>query len=249
MNESATWSPATLGIQLGPNEVHIWRARLDVDPTVRERLSDLLSLREQERVARFSFVRDRDHFVVCRAILRQILGGYLGKAPQDVLIETPPYGKPSLAPATDIPTLRFNLSHSYGFALYVFSSQHEVGIDVEKFRPEVDFEGIESYFSPTERRELDALPQELRPEGFFLCWTRKEAYVKAKGDGLHTPLASFDVSLTPDQPVVLNSSDQERWTLYSLRPDPAYFGALVAEGRGHRLRFWEWHASIPSQSM
>src|SRR5208337_4791824 len=181
--------------------------------------------------------RDRDHFVVCRAVLRQILGGYLGKVPQNILFETLPHGKLSLAPATEIPPLRFNLSHSYGFALYAFCSEHEVGIDVEKFRPEVDFTGIESYFSIKERAELDALPQELRPEAFFLCWTRKEAYVKARGDGLHTPLAGFDVTLTPNRPLTLNSSDQERWSLYALRPDQGYVGSLVAEGHGHRLLF------------
>ena len=247
MNETATWSAATAGMQLGINEVHLWRANLDLAPRIRESLSAFLSVPERERGSRFVFPRDHDRFAVSRAILRQILAGYLGMAPRDVLIETLPHGKPTLKVAKEISPLRFNLSHSEGFALYAFSFEHEVGIDVEKFRPKVDFEGIESYFSMNEQAELQALPRELRPEGFLLCWTRKEAYVKAKGDGLHTPLASFDVSLTPNQPVILTSSDKERWSLYSLRPDPGYVGALVAEGRGHRLQFWEWHESIPSQ--
>jgi 4'-phosphopantetheinyl transferase len=244
MTENATWSPATAGIHLNSNELHIWRACLDVDSTVRERLSTLLSPREKERVARITFARDRHRFVVSRGILRQLLGSYLGEPPQDVLLETLAHGKPTLTAAARIPSLRFNHSHSHGFALFAFCLEREVGIDVEKIRPEVAFEGIENhYFSPQERTELDTLPQELRPEGFFLCWTRKEAYVKAKGEGLHIPLESFDVSLTPDKPAVLNSSDKERWSLYSLRPETGFVGALVAEGHEHRLRFWDWRES------
>ena len=117
----------------------------------------------------------------------------------------------------------------------------KLGIDIEKIRPQVAFEGIESrYFSPQERAELETLPLDLRPEGFFLCWTRKEAYVKARGEGLKVPLESFSVSLTPDNPAVLESSDKERWTLHSLHPETGFVGALAVEGRGHRLQFWEW---------
>jgi 4'-phosphopantetheinyl transferase len=250
LTENATWSPATAGIPLGSNEVHMWRAFLDVPSDVRERLSAFLSPDELGRAARFKFARDRDRFAVARGILRQLLGGYLGERPQNVLFETLPHGKPTLTAAVKIPSLRFNLSHSHEFGLFAFCFEHEVGIDLEKIRPEVAYEGIEKhYFSPTERTALEALPPELRPEGFFLCWTRKEAYVKAHGKGLHIPLESFDVSLRPDQPAVLNSSDMERWSLYSLRPETGFVGALVAEGHGHRLQFWEWRGSNASQSL
>jgi len=249
MTENVTWSPATAGIQLSSNEVHIWRAYLDVDPTVQERLSAVLSLGEQERGTRFALARDRNRFAVARAILRQLLGSYLGEPPQDVLLETPAHGKPTLTATSRIPSLRFNLSHSHGFALFAFCFEHEVGIDVEKIRPEVAFEGIENqFFSPKEQTELDTLPPELRPEGFFLCWTRKEAYIKAKGEGLHIPLNSFDVSLTPGKAEVLHSSDEERWRLYSLHPERGFVGALVAEGHNLRLQFWEWRGSNSLQS-
>jgi 4'-phosphopantetheinyl transferase len=115
-----------------------------------------------------------------------------------------------------------------------------LGIDIEKIRPKVAFEGIESrYFSPRERAELERLHPDFRPEGFFLCWTRKEAYVKARGDGLKVPLESFSVSLAPGKPAVLQSSDEGRWSLYSLDPAAGFVGALVAEGRGHQLQLWE----------
>ena len=216
--------------------MHVWRASLDVDSAVQERLSVLLSSAEQERAARFAFARDRNRFTVARAILRQLLGGYLREPPQDVVLETLAHGKPIVAATSRIPSLRFNLSHSHQFALFAFCLEHEVGIDIEKIKPQVAFEGIESrYFSPNERAELETLPPDLRPEGFFLCWTRKEAYVKARGDGLKVPLESFSVSLTPGKPAVLRSSDEQRWSVYSLVPTPGFAAALVAEGREHRV--------------
>jgi 4'-phosphopantetheinyl transferase len=217
---------------------------LDVNPAVRNRLASVLSTAEQERAARFAFVRDRNRYTVARAIIRQLLGGYLGEPPENVVLVTLPDGKPSLAATARIPGLRFNLSHSHEFALCAFCLGHELGIDIEKIKPRVAFEGIESrYFSPKERAELETLPQDLRPEGFFLCWTRKEAYVKARGEGLKVPLESFSVSLTPGKPVVLQSSDEERWSLYSIHPTAGFVGALAVEGRGHRLQFWEWSES------
>jgi len=244
MTENTIWLPPASGLQLGSDEVHIWRTSLDVDPTVRERLSAVLSTAEQERVASFAFARDRNRYTVARALLRQLLGGYLGEPPQNVVLGTLPHGKPIIVATARIPSLRFNLSHSHEFALCAFCLGHELGIDIEKIKPQVAFEGIESrYFSPKERAELETLPQDLRPEGFFLCWTRKEAYVKARGEGLKVPLESFSVSLTPGKPVVLQSSDEERWSLYSIDPTAGFVGALAAEGRGHRLQFWEWSES------
>jgi 4'-phosphopantetheinyl transferase len=244
MSETVPWCRITAGVELSSNEVHIWRASLDVDSTVRERLSAVLSTAEQERAARFAFARDRNRYTVARAILRQLLGGYLGEPPQNVVLGTLPHGKPILAATARIPGLRFNLSHSHEFALCAFCLGHELGIDIEKIKPQVAFEGIENrYFSPKERAELETLPQDLRPEGFFLCWTRKEAYVKARGEGLKIPLESFSVSLTPGKPAVLQSPDEERWSLYSIDPTAGFVGALAAEGRGHRLHFWEWSES------
>ena len=240
MTENTIWLPAAAGLPLGSDEVHVWRACLDVDPIVRERLSTVLSSSEQERAARFAFARDRNRFIVARAILRQLLGGYLRESPQHVVLETLPYGKPVLAATSRISSLRFNLSHSHQVALFAFCLEHEVGIDIEKVRPQVAFEGIESrYFSPDERAELEMLPQDLRPEAFFLCWTRKEAYVKATGEGLKAPLETFNVSLTPGKPAILQSSDEERWSLHSLDPTVGFVAALVVEGHGHRLQLWE----------
>ena len=241
MTQNTIWLPAIAGPQLGSNEVHVWRASLDVDSAVQERLSVLLSSAEQERAAHFAFARDRNRFTVARAILRRLLGGYLRYPPQDVVLENLAYGKPIVAATSRIPSLRFNLSHSHQFALFAFCLEREVGVDIEKIRPEVAFEGIETrYFSPSERDELETLHPDFRPEGFFLCWTRKEAYVKARGDGLKIPLESFSVTLTPGKPALLRSSDEQRWSVYSLPPPAGFAAALVAEGREHQLQLWEW---------
>lgn len=239
MTAYTSWPPGIPGIQLRANEVHIWKARLDLG--IPSHHSAFLSNPEQERAARFRFAKDRDHFMLARVILRQLLGGYLGEPAQNVVIEILKHGKPTLTTSAKLSSLRFNLSHSHGLALFAFCLEHEVGVDLEKIRPAAALEGIENnFFSPRERKELASLPLALRTEGFFLGWTRKEAYVKAQGEGLQTSLESFDVSLNPDKPAELNSSDNEKWSLYSLHPGKEFVGALVVEGQGHRLRFLEF---------
>jgi 4'-phosphopantetheinyl transferase len=129
-------------------------------------------------------------------------------------------------------------------ALLAFALGRNLGIDVEFIRPEFPADEIaQRYFSPKEVMELRTLPPSLRAEGFYLCWTRKEAYIKATGEGLHVPLESFNVSLTPGQPERLESTDSDRWSMRSLYPDPLYAAALVAEGQHLRLRKWGWEAA------
>jgi len=114
-------------------------------------------------------------------------------------------------------------------------------VDVEMVRPDFGADDIaERYFALEEINELQALPKSLRAEGFFLCWTRKEAYIKARGAGLQIPLCSFQVSLTPGQQELLHSEDADRWSLRSLHPDREYVAALVGEGQGWLLRCWDW---------
>ena len=158
-------------------------------------------------------------------------------APQTLRIPTGKFGKPSLA---DQNNLRFNVTHSYGLVVYGFAIKRELGIDTEKIRPDFGGEDIaERYFSEPEQEELRQLPVELRATAFFLCWTRKEAYIKAHGHGLQIPLASFDVSLTPGKPETLRSSDEQRWSLHSFTPAPGYAAAIITEGKGPFIRFCE----------
>jgi 4'-phosphopantetheinyl transferase len=125
--------------------------------------------------------------------------------------------------------------------VYAFAHRRKIGIDVEAIRPEVARRDIaEHSFSSRELAELHALPPELQDEGFFLCWTRKEAYIKARGSGMGIPLDSFEVSLTPGQPEELRIPDKSCWSLRSLQPAPGYVGAVVGEGTDWKVRLWDW---------
>jgi 4'-phosphopantetheinyl transferase len=234
--EAVSWSPAAKDLTLQNGEVHIWLACLDVDPQQRIRLRSYLNEEEVSRAERFVFPRDRDHFIVARGRLRELVGRYLRCAPNVVQFKTGRYGKLSLL--DDLDPLRFNLSHSNSLALYGFCLGRELGIDTEKIRPGFAGEGIAArYFSAAEQKELAEVPNELRDTAFFLCWTRKEAYIKAHGGGLQIPLDSFDVSLKPGQPEQLRSMDSGRWSMRSFVPAPEFLAAIITEGEIQSVRF------------
>jgi 4'-phosphopantetheinyl transferase len=241
------WPSHSGGLTLLPGETHVWSARLDCSGPLVERLAAALSVDEMARANRFFFERDRSAFIVARGILRRLLANYLHRAPKDLQFAYHPRGKPFLSPPSQNTPLQFNVAHSHGLALFAFSLRSSLGVDVEYVRSDFATEEIaERYFAPQEVAELRSLPLAQRLEGFFCGWTRKEAYIKALGDGLQIPLASFRVSLTPSQPAVLESADSGRWSLHSLCPAPDFAGALVAEGKDWRVRSWNWAASDDS---
>lgn len=236
-----SWGQAAQNLALQKNELHVWRAWLDVASQELAHLRSHLSSDEIARAERFVFPHDRDHFIVARGRLRELLAKYLDCSPSALRFKTGRFGKPSLVNNQD--TLRFNLSHSQGLALYGFCLGREIGIDVEKVRPEFAGEGIaQRYFSAREQCELREVPKALRDTAFFLCWTRKEAYVKGHGDGLQIALDSFDVSLTPGEPETLRSVDSDRWSIRSFVPAPEFAAAVVTEGEIQAVRFWECSA-------
>jgi 4'-phosphopantetheinyl transferase len=235
--------------RLTRRDVHVWRAPLDSDPETFGRLESVLSEDERERAQRFIFERDRDSFTVARGILRHLLGQHLQCPPQAIEFSYGPNGKPELGSSHSHSPLRFNLSHSHGRAVFAITLERRVGIDLEFVRAESARQDIAArYFSTQEVNELRSLPAEQRAEGFFLCWTRKEAYVKAKGAGLQIPLDSFHVSLSPGQPVTLSTHDETVWSIESfasLDDEPhTHVAALVVEGRNHSTGFFEWNKSM-----
>jgi 4'-phosphopantetheinyl transferase len=221
--------------------VHVWRAALDGGSGEERLWETWLSPEEKDRAARFIFPRDRRRFIAARGILRAILGLYLRRSPADIEFTYGPNGKPALRPKRSEPLIHFNLSHSHGIAAYAFADQREVGIDVEAVRRGTAEQGvIDLAFSRDEIAELHALPPELRDEAFFLGWTRKEAYLKARGTGMALPPETVGVSLSPDRPEVLRITDGSRWSLRSFEPAPGYVGAVVGEGRDWELCLWNW---------
>ncbi len=206
----------------------------------------LLSTDEQQRASRFHFQRDRNHFVLARGILRTILSRYLNVSPDQIVFSFSEYGKPALSLEMDDRTLRFNVTHSHDIALYAVTRGREIGIDIELVREDfASLEIAEHFFSPTEVSMLYSLPHASRAKAFFDCWTRKEAYIKARGEGLSYPLHKFTVSLDPQSPTGLLSVDDDpsqaaRWTLVELLAGQGYRAALAVEGNPPVLRCWQW---------
>jgi 4'-phosphopantetheinyl transferase len=229
--------------QLASDEVHSWCASLDVPPETSARLYTTLTADERNRSARFQFECDQQHFIVARGVLRDLLGRYLQTQPGKIRFVYNAFGKPDLGPEFGN-RLKFNLSHSGRFAVIAIATAADVGVDLEYIRAESDYADIaRHFFSAAEIDYLIALPSHLYAESFFSCWTKKEAYLKACGEGLARPLSSFSVPLTTDpahSPVDLHVASKDivpakRWSLYTLRPVPGYAGALAIEGTGWRL--------------
>jgi 4'-phosphopantetheinyl transferase len=241
------WAQPPERPRLTGEEVHVWLADIRQPAARVESLSRLLSPDESRRAGSFHFERHREAFAVARGTLRTILASYTGAHPRDLEFAYSPYGKPYLSGAHGGRDLRFNLSHSHGFALYAVAHGREVGVDIEYCRPRVAFAKIaERFFSPLEVENCRRLPERLRREAFFNCWTRKEAFIKAVGEGLSFPLDAFDVSMIPGESAALlgvrvNGLEATRWTLRELQPGSGYVGAVAAEGRDWRPKCWLAH--------
>jgi len=235
--------------ELAGDEIHVWRAALDLPAETVARLGETLSADERERAARFRIERVRRRYVVARGLLRTVLGRYLGRPPEELRFEYGTNGKPALAPGED-GGLRFNVSHSDDLGVFAVARGREIGVDVERLRPVPRAEQIaERFFSLPERVAFRGVPAERKVEAFFTCWTRKEAYIKARGEGLSHPLDQFAVSLVPGEPARLwpagdgDGSEVTHWSLEALPPWPGYVAALAGRGHGWRLasRAWPLH--------
>jgi 4'-phosphopantetheinyl transferase len=215
--------------------VEVVHVRLDAELPGADDLALCLSDTERARAGRFVFERDRRRFIVGRARLRELLASRLGTRPDRVELDKGPRGKPRLAGGFAESDLRFNLSHCGDVALYAFSRGREIGVDVEAVRELRAADAIAArFFSPRENQSYLALDPRDRPLGFFNCWTRKEAFIKALGEGLHYPLAGFDVSLAPGEPArILRVGDTPdydgAWCLESLAPGPGMVAAVVVQ--------------------
>ena len=209
--------------------------RLAVDARTVDESEALLSDDEISRARRFVFDRDRKHYVVARANLRKMLAERLGLRPEAIEFDYGKYGKPVLAEKVSSRSLHFNASRSNDIAVYAFAEDREIGIDVEAVRDLPDINDIADHcFSESENASYRSLNYADRLKGFFNCWTRKEAFVKAIGEGLSHPLQNFDVSLAPGKPAQMlrvgNVAGGDcSWELHRFSPFPGYVGAVVVE--------------------
>ncbi len=231
---------------IAKGEIHLWLASLEPPAENLRYLWGLLSHDEQLRAERFHFERDRHRFIASRGTLRCILSSYLSLPPEQLGFQYGSGGKPALTEDYNPSDLRFNLSHSHELALYALLLHQEIGVDIEHIHPVRDVETIaRRFFSIREYETLQSLPEHQKLEAFFNCWTRKEAYIKACGDGLAQSLDRFDVSLAPDEPAQLLSIDGStaeatRWHLRGFTPAPGYIAALAAEGGNWHLAQQRW---------
>jgi 4'-phosphopantetheinyl transferase len=233
--------------ELPNDEVHVWRATLDYPKDRIAHLRQILSGEERDRADRFHFEADRTRHIVGRAILRMLIGRCVGVPADQLRFEQGMFGKPRLAAGVRN-GLEFNLSHSGSLVLIAVCRNRAVGVDVARMRRDMATDAIATrFFSLGECRDLAKVVGEARSAAFFECWTRKEAYVKARGDGLSLGLDQFDVSFLPgEEPRLLETrhdpADARRWTLRALDPGRDYKAAIAVEGADWKLRCWQWPA-------
>ena len=243
---ATTWSQVPTPLTYPTGRVDVWRVRLDEPLTVPPEAS-VLSADEVARANRFHFAKDRTHFIRCRSALRGLLAGYLAIPAPEIRFEYLTSGKPQLIAEQNQRALQFNVSHSANMALIAVGSEHRLGVDIEKIRGDVDTtELAERFFSLRERAGLQALPGHLRVSCFFACWTRKEAFLKATGDGLSFPLADFSVSTDPNSDPELeeingNKEAGKQWFLADLSVAEGYRATVAFERSYSRLEIYAWN--------
>jgi 4'-phosphopantetheinyl transferase len=230
---------------LHDDEVHVWKAVLQSPSAVILDLWQTLSPDEKQRALKFHFQRECDRFIVSRGLLRAILSCYLSQAPDQIRFAYNEFGKPALRNIVGHGSLEFNLSHADNLALFAISQRRRVGIDVERMRADLANPTVaKHFFSASEQDDLETLPPEEWQRGFFTCWTRKEAFVKAQGEGLSIPLTQFDVSLLPEEAAALLTvrncgTDASKWSLREIPVGSDYVAALAVEGHDWQLNCWK----------
>mgnify|MGYP001378143252 CR=1 FL=1 len=242
----AVWRNGLGDERIGNGHVHVWYVDLSAADTCVPTPESVLSLDERARAARLVQGENRRRFVVSRAVLRCLLSQYAEVAPEQLRFDYGPHGKPELASTGLAQGLGFNMSHSGDVILYAVARGRSIGIDVEHERPRSNFMRIaERFFSVEEYEALHAFPDRDRPSAFFRCWTRKEAYVKARGDGIAAGLDTFSVSMD-EEPCLLRSdegpAEVARWSMADIVVEDGYVSTLCAEGRELIVSHFVWSA-------
>jgi len=242
-----SWLRPVAGWPLAEGEVHVWAFTLERSAADTKASDSVLSAAELERAARFRFERDRTRFAVGRAQLRHILGSYLQIPPGDLAFEYGPKGKPCLSATASGPALMFNLAHSEDLALLAVTRTGPVGVDVERIRSLPDADDLVSrFFSPAEAARFRAVPEPQRATAFFNLWTRKEAWLKATGEGIGCGLNQVEVTFLPGEAprfVKLGESGDKiaNWQLHEISPAPGFAGAVAIAAREVTIQCWQWN--------
>jgi 4'-phosphopantetheinyl transferase len=246
-NLELSWNRSQQHSPLAENDVHIWAANLDQPVQRISQLEKILSSDEVNRARQFKFEKDRNRFIAGRGLLRTVLGSYLNAEPAQLDFTYSPRGKPALKASSGHGTLHFNVAHSKDLILIALTRDCAVGVDVEWIHPISDIEDITTrFFTNREAAELMALPQDERMTAFFSLWTRKEAYLKATGDGISEMLKDVEISFLPEKPPRIlaisgNAQAAERWTLLDLTPASGFAAALAVEAKDLQFSYWQFN--------
>ena len=244
-NVSQSWLVAPEDLSLSSGLVDVWRTKLDLPEAWITRYCDLLSEQERQRAARFRMTAKYNEYVITRGLLRSVLARMLGGHPRQFDFSYGPHGKPDLADRSQDRTVSFNVSHTHGLALVALMPHRALGVDVEMKRENVECAGLaKRFFSGSEAGALLSLPTSQQRQAFFNCWTRKEAFIKAKGQGISLGLDEFDVTLRPGEPPRLlatcwDPQEAARWTLLDLNVGSDYAAALAVEAVEVKVRCWD----------
>lgn len=235
------WKTAAVPPQLQAGELHIWKIALDLDDGQWQPLMALLSNDEQIKADRYRFEKHRRRYILGRAALRNLLGGYLSRTPEVLRFVYNNYGKPSLS--NDDSGMQFNVSHSGETMLAAFVLNSDIGIDIEAIQQDIDYMGIgQRWFSEQERNTLRELAEEKRVGAFFRAWTRKEAYIKATGIGFSYSLNRFSVSMDETSPALLEHQDGSQetkpWQIHDIEVPGAYSAAVAIEAAEWDIRHY-----------
>jgi 4'-phosphopantetheinyl transferase len=232
-------------LQIFTNEVHIWKAEVQPFRQSLDLFASWLSEEETQRWQRYQAADVRDRFLTARGLLRGIISFYTGQPQVHLSLAVSTFGKPYLSFPRGT-GLEFSLSHSSECILLAFSIGLPLGIDVEKMQQDIDFLMISSkYFSRSENQSILQLPQLLQKQAFFNCWTRKEAYLKGLGAGMHASLTDFSVSVSPNEPAVLLNplpayEEGDPWQLFAIDPKTEYAAAAAVQSiQKLDLVFWK----------
>lgn len=237
---SVPWQIVTNAPRIASGDMHIWRYRLELPAERVAQAESRLSADELARAERFFFPIHRHRYIAGRSKLRKLLGSYLQVAPASVRFTYSEFGRPAITQAQNPAAINFNVSHSEDVCVVAVSHIQPLGIDVERIRNDFGGEEVaQANFAPAEFRELLSLPSDIRPQGFFNCWTRKEAYVKALGAGLQIPLDSFEVSLRPEDPPRFLRGAEPDWHLLSFCGADGFQAAAAYRGAEARVQLYE----------
>jgi 4'-phosphopantetheinyl transferase len=228
------WQQLPINCKLDNDRVHLWRVNLQVAPEQITKFTEILSEDEKLRANSFKFVEHKNRFIVARGYLREIISYYLQISSQEIVFQYSDRGKPIIKNSQNS-NLQFNVSHSQDLALYAFTQNHLIGVDLEYLRNNVECAKIaQRFFTSTESQLINSLPQDKQPQTFFHFWTIKEAYLKATGEGLVGGLDTVEITIDSSDEVIIKAIDNN-WFFSSFIPQDDFMATVAINIRATEL--------------